>query len=99
MTDTPDGQQVEVRHEDARSRYVAVVDGRTLGSAYYRRDRDGRTVFTHTEVDGDAEGQGIGSTLVRRALDDVRAGGGRIVAQCPFVARFVEEHPEYGALT
>jgi predicted GNAT family acetyltransferase len=32
---------------------------------------------------------------VQRALDGVRAKGRTIVAECPFVKRFVDEHPDY----
>jgi uncharacterized protein len=35
---------------------------------------------------------------VRGALDDVRTKGAKIVARCPFVARFVREHPDYADL-
>ena len=53
-------------------------------------------VFTHTEIlPGDRE-SGLGSRLVREALDQVREHTDyRVVAQCPFVAHFVKEHPEY----
>ena len=43
-------------------------------------------------------GQGVGAELVRQALDDVRAGGGLVVPQCWYVARFIDEHPEYADL-
>jgi uncharacterized protein len=32
---------------------------------------------------------------VQGALDDVRAKGRTIVAQCPFVKGFLDEHPAY----
>ncbi|MFC7573610.1 GNAT family N-acetyltransferase [Klenkia terrae] len=38
---------------------------------------------------------GLGGTLVRAALDDVRAAGGTVVPQCPFVAGWIARHPEY----
>lgn len=72
-------------------------EGTVLGVAEYQR-RPGVVVFTHTEVDPRQEGHGIGSTLVREALDAVRAAGDRIEPRCPFVRAFVEEHPEYGDL-
>lgn len=84
--------QVEVRRDG--SRYVATLSGTEVGAAYVR-ELEGRVVFTHTEVDEDVEGHGIGSTLVRFALDDVRSRGVRGVAQCPFVAAYVRRHPEY----
>ncbi len=52
-------------------------------------------MFTHTEVEPAAEGTGVGSTLVRAALDEVRASGRRVVALCPFVKAYVARHAEY----
>jgi hypothetical protein len=40
-------------------------------------------------------GRGIGSKLIRGALDMERAAGRHIVAQCPFVARFIAGHADY----
>jgi uncharacterized protein len=77
-----------------RSRYEAVVGDRVAGFSVYIRDED-TFVFTHTEVDPAFEGEGVGGTLVRGALDDVRRRGGRVVAHCPFVHAFIERHPEY----
>ena len=55
-------------------------------------------MFTHTEVFDAYEGKGVGSALARGALDDVRARGGRLVALCPFIAAYLERHPEYADL-
>ena len=68
-----------------------------LGIAAYTRRGD-TVVFTHTEVDPDAGQSGLGSRLVRGALDDVRAHGGSVVAQCPFVRGWIERHREYADL-
>lgn len=87
----------DVRDVPDRSRYEAIVDGALAGFAAYRM-RDGVRVFTHTEVSDAFEGRGVGSALVRGALDDVRASGGRLVALCPFVHSFIERHDEYADL-
>ena len=50
------------------------------------------------EVDPDAGGGGVGSTLVRGALDDVRANGRRVVPRCSFVRGYIERHPDYADL-
>jgi predicted GNAT family acetyltransferase len=86
-----------VRDAPESSRYEIVDGDRVLGLAAY--ERQGSTVvFVHTEIDPDAGESGLGSTLVRGALDDVRARGGSVVARCPFVRGWVERHPEYGDL-
>jgi len=46
-------------------------------------------------VDTGYSGQGLAGTLVRFALDDVRALGKRVVAICPYVDGFIERNPEY----
>ncbi|CAN5502017.1 GNAT family N-acetyltransferase [soil metagenome] len=72
-------------------------DGTVVGFAAYRRDGD-VVVCTHTEVDDAQEGKGVGSRLVRGALDDVRASGLTIRPLCPFVKAYVDRHPEYADL-
>lgn len=73
--------------------YSLDVDGQRAVAAY---QREGDTiVFTHTGVPPELEGRGIGSRLIRAALDDVRDQGLRVIPQCPFVRAFIEKHPEY----
>lgn len=86
--------EFEIFNNTERSRYEALVDGDVAGFAAYRDTADAR-VFTHTQVADDYEGQGVGSRLAKAALDDVRANGKQFVARCPFVAAWVQRHPEY----
>lgn len=87
----------EVLDVPARSRYEVTVDGELAGFAEYR-EIEGARVFTHTEVFDAHEGKGVGSALARGALDEVRAGGRRLVALCPFIAAYLERHGEYDDL-
>ncbi|MFE9748679.1 GNAT family N-acetyltransferase [Saccharothrix saharensis] len=73
------------------SRYEVRLDGELGGFAEYTA-ADGVVTFTHTEVA--VEGKGLGSRLVRHALEDVRAKGLTVVARCPFVRGYLEKHPE-----
>lgn len=82
-----------VRHNEARSRYELDTE-HGLAIAVYSRQGE-RLVFSHTEVPPESEGKGIGSQLVRFALDDTRKRGFKIVPACSFVAAFVRRHPEY----
>lgn len=85
---------VEIRRAAQAQRYEVLVDGVVAGYTVAREQGD-RVVFPHTELDERYEGQGLASQLVRHALDDVRARGLLVVAQCPYVKRFIERHPEY----
>jgi hypothetical protein len=88
---------VSVKDSPEQHRFQVVVDGRTRGFAAYRQ-REGAIVITHSEVDPALRGQGVGQELARRTLDLVRERGDRVVAQCPFFARYIAEHPEYADL-
>ena len=91
--------QVTVQDNPGAGRYEALADGGVVaGFAEYER-HDGRIEFTHTEVDEAYEGHGIGGTLVRAALDDVRTTDLRVVATCPFVKAWIGRHPDYADLT
>ena len=86
----------QVTHNEASSRFELEVGGLTAVAEYVRNGNVLR--FTHTEVPHEHRNQGIGHKLARGALDHVRAGGDRVIAQCPFIARFIEENPQYQEL-
>ncbi len=88
---------VQVRRDDGAGRYVAIHEGSVAGFAAYRRE-PGVVVLTHTEVDDRFEGHGVGSALVRGALDDVRAQGHAVEPLCPFVRSYLDRHDEYADL-
>lgn len=89
---------VQISDDAGRSRFEARHDGETAGRLDYRRSV-GRIEFTHTVVNTHFEGRGVGSALVRHALDAVRAEGGtRVVPTCPFVKGWIEKHPAYADL-
>ena len=77
----------------AQQRYELAVDGHVAASYY--EIADGVITFVHTEVPPELGGKGIGSKLIKGALDQVRAGGLKVIAQCPFVKAYIEKHPEY----
>jgi hypothetical protein len=90
--------EVTIQDNEERTRYEASTEsGVVAGFAEYR-DEDGVRVFVHTEVDDAYEGQGIGSTLARGALADVRERGMTLRANCPFIRKYVENHDEYADL-
>jgi len=76
------------------SRFEIHVDGRLAGFAQYRLKDAGLIVFTHTEIDDAFEGRGLGSTLVRAALDTARSRGLAVRPDCPFVRAYVTRHPD-----
>jgi predicted GNAT family acetyltransferase len=77
-----------------RRRFEITVDGVALGFAEYRR-RPGFISFIHTEIDPARNGEGLGTMLVRAALDTARAEGLAVLPYCPFVRDFIKRHREY----
>jgi predicted GNAT family acetyltransferase len=90
MTD----DDLRVTDNPERHRFEAHLDGRVVAISTYRLVDD-RIVFRHTETDDALEGRGIGSRLVREALDDVRGRNLRVTADCPFVSSWIDRHPDY----
>ena len=77
-----------------RRRYEIAIDGVVVGIAEYRR-RPGVISFIHTEIDPSRKGEGLGTLLIRAALDSARAEGLAVLPYCPFVRNFIDRHREY----
>lgn len=89
-----------VVHDAAGSRFVLQRGDRQIGETVYVTREDGGIVFTHTEVDQELQEKGLGSQLVRGALEQLRTStDARVGATCPFVRRYLAEHPEFEDLT
>jgi predicted GNAT family acetyltransferase len=88
---------IEVVDVPGQLRYVISTDGVPVGYAAYVL-RGGRRIFVHTEVDEGHEGEGLGSRLAHDALELARRSGQPIVPLCPFIAAYLQRHPEFDDL-
>jgi predicted GNAT family acetyltransferase len=86
--------EIAVADNPDAARYEIVVDGERAGFVTYRLSA-GAIAFLHAEIDPARERAGLGSRLVRDALDDARARGLTVRPVCPFVAWYVQTHDEY----
>ena len=86
----------EVRNNTTLNRFELDVDGGMAVADYDAAP--GRITITYAEVPAELRGRGIGSTLVRGALEAARARGLKVVAKCPFVAAYMAKHPEFDDL-
>lgn len=75
-------------------RFEVHIDGDTAGCVTYR-DWDDQRIFIHTQISPQWSGRGIGSALLKDALDATVEAGKRIVPVCDFVAGYVDRHDEY----
>jgi predicted GNAT family acetyltransferase len=83
VADNPQAQRYELTAEDERIGFVTY------------RIQTGVIALLHAEVNPAHERQGWGSRLVAGALDDARERGLKVRAVCPFVAAYIERHPDY----
>jgi uncharacterized protein len=81
----------------SKQRYELHSGDSLIGVAAYQLQGEA-IVFTHTAINPEQEGKGYGSELARQALDDARHKKQKVVATCAFIARYIEEHPEYHKL-
>jgi predicted GNAT family acetyltransferase len=86
----------DVVNNKAHHRFELEVEGH-LAASYYKIE-GGVITFIHTEVPAELGGKGVGSRLVKGALDQVRSEGLKVIAQCPFVKAYIEKHSEYADL-
>ena len=83
----------DIVNNHALHQFELRADGH-VATAHY--ETDGRVVtFMHTEVPPELGGKGIGSKLIQGALDQVRADGMKVIAECPFVKGWIGKHPAY----
>jgi predicted GNAT family acetyltransferase len=84
----------DVKDNPARSRYeLDIGEGETAFASY--RATPGVLTIYYTEVPSHRRGRGLGSILVRGALQDVRAKGWKVVPRCGFVAAVIRDNPEF----
>jgi uncharacterized protein len=88
---------LELTLNAAAQRYEARLEGHVVAFIEYRDAANARSL-THTKVNEDLEGQGIGGQLVKFALEGMKSSGSSLVPICPFVATYVQRHREYAEL-
>ena len=91
--------ELELTLEDngEAKQYQVKVDGYTPRIEYIRTN-DEKIYLTHTEVPRSLEGRGIGSEIIRLALEDIKKQNLTLIPLCPFVASYIKKHPEWREL-
>lgn len=86
-----------ITHNSTIQRFETTVDDITAYLSYDIVDDDTLN-YHHTIVPSELGGRGLGSTLVKFALDYAQAHNKKVVASCSFVAHFIAKNPSYQAL-
>ena len=69
--------------------------GKLVPKIEYIKSKNGEIYLTHTEVPVQLEGKGVGSQLVEKVLKDIERQELRLVPLCPFVAGYIQKHPDW----
>lgn len=88
--------KLSVANNEQKNRFEAEHEGQTAFIEYKMQG----DIFnlTHTEVPKEIEGKGVGTELVKGALDLIKGEGKSVKPICPFIAHFIEENSEYKTL-
>ena len=84
--------EVTVRDNPEKHRFEADL-GDSIAVAEYIVTPT-KIIFSHTEVPPAHEGKGIGTILIKAALDSARARGLKVIPTCPFFASYMKRHAE-----
>jgi len=76
-----------------RKQFELAVEGHTARIEYMIMAN--KIFLTHTEVPAELEGKGIGSIVVKLALEEVEKRGLKLIPLCPFVGKYITRHPEW----
>lgn len=87
MADMPDVVNNEPEH-----RFELSLDGDVAVAVY--RLVHGAIILEHTEVPEAFEGKGVGSRLAKAAMQYAREHALKIIPLCPFMAAYMQKHPE-----
>ena len=88
MTET-----LKVVNDEAAHRFEIVIEGQTAFAEYSLTEHN--LTLPHTVVPDEFEGRGVGSQLARAALSFARERGLKVIPTCPFIAAYIEKHPEW----
>jgi hypothetical protein len=74
-------------------RFEVTLDGEVAFAEYHLHPD--YITLPHTVVPAAFEGKGVGSTLAKAALGYAREHGLKVKPACPFIAGYIQKHPEW----
>jgi predicted GNAT family acetyltransferase len=91
---TPEHEEIIIDHHRSKHRFEAREPLGT-GVLVYHERKNGTLVFLHTKVPKELEGHGVAARLAKTALEYARDNGLKVVPRCPYIATYIERHPEF----
>ena len=72
--------------------YAINNNNETIAEVTFYEIENGVYNIDHTFVDNSLRGQGIGSRLVKEAVDTIKEKGAKVEATCPFASKWMEDN-------
>jgi predicted GNAT family acetyltransferase len=87
------GEEQRIEHDRGARRFFMELPE---GVAYLAYEPAGRATIDlqHTIVPPEAQGRGIATALATAAFDYARTEGLQVIPSCPFVAAWLDDHPD-----
>ncbi|MDO4897588.1 MAG: GNAT family N-acetyltransferase [Moraxella sp.] len=82
-----------ITHNPITCRFETVIDGHTAFLSYQIL-HDNTLNYNHTIVPKELGGRGLGTALVKYALEYARDNNKKVVPTCSFVASYIQRHTE-----
>lgn len=93
MNNLENNNELSISHDEQAKRFETTIDGQTGYISY--QDQGDTLVYDHTIVPQALGGKGVGSALVKHALNYARDNHKKVVPQCSFIASYINKHSEY----
>lgn len=87
--------KIERDEHGAKGAFYIEQDGEWTAEMTYRKSGEGVIVIDHTEVDESLQGKGVGKKLVAAGVKFARENNLKIVAECPFAKKVIDETAEF----
>lgn len=87
----------KVRHEAEKQQFVTTTDGKE-SVLKYEKEKPEIWNYKSTLVPEDQRGNGLGTALIKGALDYAKEAGVQVIPGCPAVKTYIDKHTEYRSL-
>lgn len=87
----------KIKHDKKYQQFTIEFEGDDAELAY-ATPSEGILDFTHTYVPESARGKGIAQKLIAHGLQYASDHHFKVIASCPIVARYIDQHEEYQKL-
>lgn len=84
------------KHNKDQQQYELHVDNFIAVVEYI--EQDGKINLAHTFVPEELAGKGVGSEVAKRTLESLKRDNASVIASCPFIAKYIDRHPEYASM-